>query len=180
VTAARLAGLLASLVVAGAPCRQLVGIGDSPPTALDAGPACGIAPAAGSCETCLEAQCCAEATACSGSAACITLETCLGACGGDPSCRAQCAVTYPPGQDLTVPALEACLVQCEPACGVACGGIAEFAPPGAAAACERCVKGAACSDIAQCMADPYCQAIAWCVRSQDALPAADGFRFTAG
>jgi hypothetical protein len=179
----------ACVVVACVACRQLVGIGDSPPgagadagaeAAAETGPACGIAYAGASCETCLEQRCCPQATDCSGNAGCSALETCLGACGGDPACRASCTIEHRT-TDPTEPRLSACLAsQCSTPCALACGGVAEFTGPDAAAACQSCLGNVSCPAAAACGSDPACIATAWCVlngqaedRNQSCIAAQD-------
>src|SRR5271170_6303119 len=95
------AGAAALLAIVAA-CRQLVGIGDAPPTHVadasaespdaraGAGSACGVAYAGAQCETCVETSCCTQATACANDPACSSLEACFGMCNGDPTCRAKC------------------------------------------------------------------------------------------
>jgi hypothetical protein len=157
-------------------CRQLVGIGDSPPmgavvdsgtkeAGTDAG-GCGIVYAGTQCEACLESQCCTQATACANGAACSGLEGCLGACdGGDPACRAQCVDGHRIGSDALETQLAACLAKrCAQPCSISCGGFAGDFGVDAAAGCQTCIvdNPNLCSATLACAGDPECQAILTC------------------
>jgi hypothetical protein len=172
-------GALGALAVLGGvllACRQLVGIGDSPPTGAggeeagggggDAGadaPVCGIAYAGASCEACLESNCCAQATACSGSQPCAAFERCAGGCDGDVTCGAQCVQDHRYGKDPTIPAFHACLVtNCGATCGYACGGVALAATPDAAVSCQQCYLANGCDVAQKCLGDPGCASYAIC------------------
>jgi hypothetical protein len=155
-------------------CRQLVGIGDEPPTATggapdagtEAGPPCGVAYAGTACEACLEAQCCAQATACAGSLGCTGLEGCLGACNGDVTCGARCKFEHP----VADPGLEACLFgSCAQPCALGCGSVAEFFGPDAAAGCANCIVNGPCAAASACLADPDCLAIPSCIGTSQAV-----------
>ncbi len=174
---------VAALLALAAACRQIVGIGDEPPTNLtdagtvkadagadaggetggEAGPACGIAYAPTSCEVCLESNCCRPAKACAGGTACSALEVCLGACAGDVTCRATCVEEHRVGADPLEIALGACLAgACAKPCGISCGGFAQGFGPDAAASCESCITQNDCSLGTACGTDPACLSIAWC------------------
>jgi hypothetical protein len=172
---ASLLATLAALVVAGAACRQLVGIGDEPPTGVvdagtksdaseDAGAACGIAYAGASCEQCLEHDCCRQLAACSGVPECRAFETCAGACEGGPECRARCFQAHRSGADPTILALESCLAgSCVDACGITCGGVAQFAAVDAGASCQTCFEAHGCSAAIECLRNPDCSAYQYCI-----------------
>ncbi len=166
---------IATFAVAAA-CRQLVGIGDAPPTGSSGGladsgvpeagrdgPACGIEYAPETCGACLASSCCAQATTCSGSAACSALEGCLGPCAGEPTCRARCLQQHRAPNDPAVPDLESCIVRaCASACNLTCGGVAEAADPDAAVACQTCYQSQGCAAAQECIADPRCAAALFC------------------
>ena len=179
-------GAVGGVVLLGlaAACRQLVGIDDEPPTDLadagaprveaggdaEAGPTCGMTYTPTPCESCLEKSCCTEATACAGGAACAGFEQCMGACGGEPACRARCVVKHRIGPDPLETHFAACLAaNCANACNITCGGLfPEGAGEDAAAGCQSCVTNKSCPVNAACAGDPECQAISWCYLSNPA------------
>ncbi len=139
-------------------CRQLVGITDNPPEDLVTS-FCGLPYGTNVCASCVQASCCTESAACAADATCSAYESCLGKCSGDPKCRSQCTIDNPVGTASDVSALSACLASnCESACGLACGGVANLlSPPGAAVACEQCLQqksacaqGRACGTSVEC------------------------------
>jgi hypothetical protein len=121
-------------------CRQLVGITDNPPEDLVTS-ICGLPYGTNTCASCVSASCCAESTACASDPACAAYEGCLGKCNGDPKCRSQCT-TYPVSTASDVSSLSACLASnCEMACGLACGGIANLVTePPSATSCQSCIE----------------------------------------
>ncbi len=150
------------LLVLAAACRQLVGIGDGPPTAdPDAGGA--ITYSGAQCEACLQASCAAQATACSGSPLCSALEGCLGQCSGVAACRARCLEVNPPGGDLLVAEMEACMVgNCSSQCHLTCGGVAEVAIPDAAPSCQACFESQGCAAARDCLSNVDCARFSFC------------------
>jgi hypothetical protein len=189
------AGIVAlALLALVAACRQLVGIGDAPPTALadaataaeataaEAGPRCGIAYEGTQCEACLETSCCDYATACSGDTSCSLLEGCYSSCQGDVTCRAGCTYGRLIGPNPYEETFAACLVKsCAAPCGLECGGAAEIFGVDAAAGCQECMTAQPCSVLAACASDPSCQTRVWCNistprpdRSQACFAAIDG------
>ncbi len=161
------------MLVLAAACRQLVGIDDAPPTALDldgspeAG-ACGVA-YGGECGACLTASCCNEATACADDPECSAFESCLAACAaGDDACRAQCSVRHPIGLSTAAAELQACLVShCMARCDLSCGSMAAlFTPPDAAGACVSCVRASsACGTALACQQSVDCVELDECLVS---------------
>jgi len=160
------------LLVLAAACRQLVGIGDAPPTApagADAGTDAetglpGIAYAGAQCEACLQSNCAAQAAACAAEPPCGVLEGCLGACdGGQVTCRARCLAAHRIGVDPADIALSACLAgSCAPPCGLTCGAFgAEFGVD-AAQGCETCLFDNGCGNGQTCASDPQCLGLALC------------------
>lgn len=188
---ARRAGTACAMLL-GAACRQLVGIGDEPPTDLvdagtqrrdagtdaGSGPACGIAYSGPSCEACLEKSCCPEANACASGPACRGLEGCLGACSGDPTCRARCVDAHRIGPDPFETDLASCLAtHCAEPCALTCGGLAQDYGADAAAGCQTCMLNHVCNPALACAQDRECQAVAWCRQSNpylDSVEACDG------
>jgi hypothetical protein len=172
-----------ALIAALAACRQLVGIGDSPPSGvadasaeggagpgIDAGGSCGPAFASGDCQSCISSYCCLQAAACGTTPTCSALESCLGACSADAGCRAQCGVDHGLGNDPATPAFEACLAgQCATECGLSCGGLAAVFPPARAADCEACIVKGPCADVTACATDLACQARIRCWFSSETL-----------
>ncbi len=162
-------------------CRQLVGIEDGPPQgppastdsgalSTDAGSDAAFTYGLGDCETCVAIQCSAQSAACAVLPSCSALETCMGACNEDPTCRAQCGVTCGLGNDVATPAFEACLAsQCATACGISCGGLAATFPPATAPACQSCIATNACPAVTACARDPQCQGALRCRFSSDTL-----------
>ncbi|HTQ46428.1 MAG TPA: hypothetical protein VMI75_26915 [Polyangiaceae bacterium] len=162
-----------TLVVA---CRQLVGIGDEPPMsstdagpvggdgAADAGASCGIAYAGASCEKCLERACCDTARTCASGTACAALEGCLGACGGDPTCRARCVDEHRIGPDPAEADFAACLAaNCSTSCTLGgCGALAQMFGADAASSCQKCIVDHVCQPVGDCLANPLCQEQSWC------------------
>jgi hypothetical protein len=122
-------------------CRQLVGITDNPPTDLTS-TLCGLPYGTSACASCVNTNCCSESNACAGDPVCSAYESCLGQCNGDPACRSQCT-TYPVSTASDVSALSTCLASnCETACALPCGGIANLvSEPPSAASCQSCIEG---------------------------------------
>jgi hypothetical protein len=165
-------------------CRQVVNFREEPPAlapaSVDAGPdasadatavmgsACGLGHGTTRCASCVSAHCCPESAACAANPACAPFATCVGACAGDPTCRAQCWLDFTPGKSKEGPALSACLVaQCENACGLTCGGVANptsygGVPPDAAAACQNCIVANGCDQARQCGASADCESLRLC------------------
>jgi hypothetical protein len=161
----QVATMCIGVLAVGAACRQLVGIGDAPPIGSgDAGAVCGIAYSGGDCEACLESRCCALASACAHRASCNVLQTCLGECQGDPTCRSRCTFENVGSPDPAEAQLSACLAaQCSAPCGLACGGgAAALVGPDAAASCQSCIVANACTQATTCAGDPECAAYARC------------------
>lgn len=155
-------------------CRQLVGIGDDPPMDppdASPGPACGLAfDDAGACQACMQSSCCTQASACADSGGCTTVETCVGDCNGDPTCRSRCTLDNGVAADPAIAPLDACLAaQCSGPCGLQCGAATEFIPPTAAASCQECVVANLCSQAAACGDDPLCLATLRCVAAAPTL-----------
>jgi hypothetical protein len=161
-----------ALLGAAAACRQLVGIGDSPPTTVEdagtapeTGPRCGVAFAGEDCETCLEKNCCGFATSCAKSQACKPLADCTGGCGGEPGCIAGCIAANPVANDEPTPLFDACMAKnCSDKCHLTCSVVSTFgAEPDAAAQCVKCIQGVGgCEALAGCESDRACQAEQWC------------------
>jgi hypothetical protein len=166
---------VAVLVATAVACRQLVGIGDSPPMALGTGEsdggqeaeaAIGVVYGSPACEACLDAQCSAQATACAESPACSVLESCLGACDGDVTCRARCTFEHLTS-DPVGPSLEACLFgSCAQPCALGCGSLAEGFGPDAAVGCAACIVANDCSTATACLVNPACLAATGCALSK--------------
>jgi hypothetical protein len=155
-TVAGVAGALA--------CRQIAGITDSPPMDPTTS-ACGLPYGSSACASCASRSCCGESSACATeAAACGLYESCVGACNGDPTCRAQCEVDHPAGTASTVSALSACLASyCADECGVPCGGTAGLAvPPDAAPGFQSCLGGSGCSEVLACASSTSCDAVNRC------------------
>lgn len=166
------------LLVLAAACRQLVGIGDEPPTDLtpdastpkidagvdaEAGPTA-IAYASAQCEACLQSHCTPQAIACAGDPACNGLETCLGACDGGAACRAHCVSANLIGPNSFETGLAACLAtSCVQQCGIPCGGFEQYFGVDAAVACQGCIEANGCQAALSCAQDPACQAAVWCI-----------------
>ncbi|MGO9834100.1 MAG: carboxypeptidase-like regulatory domain-containing protein [Polyangiaceae bacterium] len=145
-------------------CRQLVGITDNPPEDLVTS-ICGLPYGTNACASCVDTSCCTESTACAMDPACSAYEGCLGNCNGDPSCRSQCTIDHPVGTSPDVSALSACLAaNCDTACGLPCGGVADYlAEPDAAAACQSCFEQAApCAHARACGTSVDCDAFVRC------------------
>jgi len=163
-TGMRSVALTALLLGVAVACRQLVGIGDSPPTGsspADAAPACGITYAGASCEACVEAHCCQQASECEGDPSCKSTAACLASCAGDPRCTAACTYgTVPPlpSSAASTVALGTCLAQnCERECSLGCGP-AVYVQPDAAASCHDCFSMNACSTSHDCSVSAACTA----------------------
>jgi len=164
------------LLVLAAACRQLVGIGDQPPTgtaaATDGGidatdgaaGACGLAYQA-TCGACVAASCCDAAMACSQDPVCAPYSNCLAGCNGVASCESQCLIDNPVGESSTVAAMFRCIAtSCERACGVPCGNLATaFAPPDAATACSKCIAAQDCKAAQACAQSTDCIALGECL-----------------
>jgi hypothetical protein len=197
--ASRVAIAATSVTLVLAACRQIVGIGDTPPTetnapdaahadapspeaSADSGPpACGIAYPGAACGACVVSSCCREAMACASSASCAALEGCEAACGGDPTCRAQCAADHGFGNDPETAALAACLAaHCDGPCNTAGGGATDVVPPDAAAACQSCIVSHQCTAVTACAADPGCQSITRCIYSSHTFDTQGGCFADAG
>jgi hypothetical protein len=163
-------------LVAAAACRQLVGIGDQPPTGIaaatdggvdvrdDAAGACGLAYQA-TCGPCVAASCCGAATACSIDPVCAPYMNCLAGCNGVASCESQCLVDNPIGESSTVAAIFTCLAtSCKAECNLPCGNLATgFAPPDAASACSKCIAAEDCDAAQACAQSTDCIALGECV-----------------
>jgi hypothetical protein len=168
--AIRVAIVAASLGVTAIACRQIVGIGDEPPTdlaqvdeAADAGPD-GIVYAGAACEACLQTHCGSQAAACAADPPCSALEGCLGACdGGQVTCRARCIAAHRIGVDPADIAISACLAgQCASPCGLTCGAFgAEFGVD-AAQGCETCLLDKGCVSSQACASNPQCVGLVLC------------------
>lgn len=157
----RVGTVVMTLLVAAAACRQLVGIGDAPPTeASEAGPACGVSYAGSKCQACLEQHCCGNAQACATDMACNALEACLGSCApGNEGCRATCSRAHLLGPNEPEDRLAACLAfNCSTYCGLACGGVAANFEPPADASCQTCIFNSVCPQATACADDPECLA----------------------
>jgi hypothetical protein len=165
---AAVSGLVAALIaLAGSvACRQVVGIGDSPPQVSDP-TVCGLPLGTSGCGACVEASCCAESSACATDPVCAAYEGCLGGCDGDPRCRSQCSVDHPGGTGSDVSALSACLAShCNAACGLGCGGLAIITSPDTATACQDCFGANACTSEQACTSsadgDAYVRCLVAC------------------
>jgi hypothetical protein len=127
--------------------------------------ACGLPYGSPGCETCVAAQCCAESAACSRDPGCAPYAACLGACNGDPTCRATCGASGSPPSSDAGSALSACLAaQCESECGLTCGAPASYGvPPSAAPGCQGCIAAKGGCDTARaCGASAACDALRRC------------------
>ncbi len=161
-------------------CRQIVDYRSEPSAAAlaatdagvdssaDASAACGFGYGTSRCASCVSANCCKASAACATNPACAPYASCVAACSGDPACRAQCALEFPPGNSNETPALSACLAaQCESACGLTCGGVTNAlsyggVPPDAATACQNCVATNGCEVARTCGASVDCAAERLC------------------
>jgi hypothetical protein len=158
-------GVASGLVLVVVACRQLVGIGDEPPTDLapteasvDAGPGT-IVYAGGACEACLQEHCAMQAAACAADPQCDPLEQCQGDCdGGDVTCRAACVAAHRVAPDAQQIAFSVCLAgSCAQPCGLICGGLASvIGDTDAAVGCQTCVQNNACAAGQACAAEPAC------------------------
>ena len=167
---------MAVVITSAVACRQLVGIGDQPPTstaaAMDGGAdavdgaagACGLAYQA-TCGSCVMASCCQAATACSSDLVCAPYVNCLAGCNGVASCEAQCLIDNPVGDSSKVVAILACLARsCETECDLPCGNLATaLAPPDAASACSKCIAVADCDAAQACAQSTDCVALGECL-----------------
>ncbi len=157
-------------------CRQLVGIGDEPPTgpvaSSDAGAEAGFTYGQEGCATCVTTSCGPQETACAGTPSCAALEGCMSSCGTDPTCRAQCGVDHGLGNDGATPAFEACLA------GSSCkDGVRDHVRRpgrGVSRGDGDCVRGVhrwqdVCAAVTGCAGDPLCQAALRCQFSNDTL-----------
>jgi len=150
-----------SVLIAG--CRQIVGIGDQPPssgTSTDAGSSCGTATFGGAhCQSCMHASCCTEAAACAAVDDCGKLADCLGACNPqDATCTSGCRSSFASGDGPEAASVQSCeAARCASACGLACGGYI-FAD----AACAACGRGQCCTQAGACMQDAECARLAAC------------------
>jgi hypothetical protein len=171
--------LAAGAVLVSVGCRQIVDFDDgSTPGGHDAGEACansssnltsnvcGLPYATTDCATCAAAHCRSESAACAREQACALESSCLANCGGDPQCRAHCALDAPVSQSSDASELAACLaMQCEEACDLGCGlGLGDYGkyPPEAAAECHTCVVTSACDAARACAASADCDAFTRC------------------
>jgi hypothetical protein len=159
-TGARAAGL--ALLVVG--CRQIVGIGDDPPsafggTAITCG---GISFGAQDCQACMQSACCAPAATCAKVAGCPSLVACLGACAPqDDACASGCRGSFAPGDGPEAASVASCEAsQCAGACQLSCGGYVY-----ADAACASCGQTSCCNEAAACMSDGECARLASCERA---------------
>jgi hypothetical protein len=162
VSARALLASSAAILVSLAACRQLVGITDNPPMDLTS-TLCGLPYGTSVCASCVNTNCCTESTTCAADPVCSAYEGCLGKCNGDPKCRSQCTIDYPVGTVSDVSALSACLAaNCETACGLTCGGIADLiSEPDAAVACQQCLAGSPCSQAKACASSEACYGDLW-------------------
>jgi hypothetical protein len=176
-------GVLAMSIATLSACRQIVDFRDEPqpdaqtgmPTLSlgqmppDAGAnACGLGYGTESCADCIRTNCCEESNTCATDTSCSPYESCAGACAGDPRCRVQCAIDFPPINSDDGPALDACLAtHCEGDCGLTCGGAINAnsyigGPPEEAAACESCIQANGCDAARACGASAQCAAFRRC------------------
>ncbi len=179
-TTAIASGAVAVAIASLFACRQIADFRDEPSaarTGTDAGPdaaadpgvACGFGYGTSRCASCVHANCCPESSACATSPKCAPYASCVGACAGDPACRAQCALDSPPAESTEVPALTACLAaQCESECGLTCGGIVNATSyagvaPDAAAGCQSCILANGCDVAHACGASTECDALRLCI-----------------
>jgi hypothetical protein len=182
---------LCALAVTVAPslgCRQIVDLRDAPPAVQTnpppknlgptAGPdagACGLPYGTAGCASCAAAHCCQESTACSKDPGCAPYAQCIGACNGDPTCRATCGASPSPPTSSEGSALTACLVaQCESKCGLTCGAPGTYGVlPAAAPRCQDCIAtNGACDTARACGASATCDAVRRCAagaRTLDSL-----------
>ena len=169
-------GALAAACLAGAAvaCRQLVGIGDDPPRADTS--ACDMSYATTDCASCAASSCCKQSSGCAANPVCHAYETCLSGCEGGATCRARCALDYPPGMAAEVPALDACLAaSCASACNLGCGSVAtDFTPPDAAASCESCMGAQPCASERACAASLDCQSYVHCLAACPTFDCGEG------
>ena len=162
-------------------CRQIIDLREEPPATqlaqsseagvdADAGAACGLPYGTDRCASCVSANCCNESSACAADPTCAPYARCVGPCAGDPACRAQCALDFPPS-NASGGALSACLVaQCESACGMTCGSIAVGGVmPDAAAACQGCLVAKGCEAVRTCAASVGCAVDRLCNKACAAL-----------
>ena len=144
-------------------CRQIVGITDNPPEDLVTS-ICGLPYGTNVCASCVNTSCCAESTACATDQACAAYQGCLGKCNGKPSCRSQCTIDNPVETSMAMSSMSACLASnCESACGLTCGSIADLvSPPDASASCESCLQAHACDQARACASSAACDARVRC------------------
>jgi hypothetical protein len=85
---------------------------------------------------------------------------------GDWECRSRCLLDHPVGAAPGYAPLTACVSSnCESECGLTCGGLDYFSPPGAAAGCQAClVSNGDCSAERACASSAECVAYAQCQR----------------
>jgi hypothetical protein len=167
-------GALAMAIASSFACRQIVDFREGPPVlaqagadasaasadaAAEAGAACGFGYATDRCASCVSARCCPASSACATDPACEPYASCVGACAGDPTCRAQCELD-PPDNSSEGPPLSACLAaRCESECGLTCGSVEiSSAGPDAAAACQSCIVANGCAVARACAASVECAA----------------------
>jgi hypothetical protein len=108
-------GLGMALVLAPAACRQIVGIDETQVAAAhDSGAdvgaglemtatACGLPYGTATCASCVAASCCNESSACAANATCKPYAACVGSCGTDSACRAQCVLDVAPPKRVKAP-----------------------------------------------------------------------------
>ncbi len=144
-------------------CRQIAGISDSPQENLTS-TTCGLPYGSSACASCASASCCSESSACEADPACAAYEGCLGGCSGNPKCRAQCTIDNPGAVSKAVSELSACLArECEGACGLTCGAMAEyFTPPDASAPCDKCFQSS-CDTTRACASSVDCDEFTRCM-----------------
>jgi hypothetical protein len=165
----RLATGIATVLVIGS-CRQIVGIGDSPPAGSggpggsdDASALAEGSADADACTSCLGTSCSAELTACDADAGCAQSLACLLACApGDEACAGAC--TLHASQALWS-AISCRAQSCATACGTTCGGILGALYPDylrGSPGCAACAANYACTELTTCATSASCVAYASC------------------
>jgi hypothetical protein len=164
------AAVLLTGVTAVASCRQIVGIGDDPPTAVSN--VCGL-PYTGDCASCVSASCCNSASTCASDHSCRPYMSCIAGCNEDPTCVARCtAAATPLGDTTAMSQLLVCLAtHCENECGLQCGlSGAIDTTPDAAATCKQCIDSHDCETFRACLQSAECSSVALCQLSCQARP----------